>query len=179
MSETKTKVRVFTIADYIEEEEWLREEHKNGWKIKKLTPPLFYTFERCEPEDVVYKLDYKNARASEDYKAMFADYGWEYFGECFGWNYFRKTAAEIDNENDGEILSDNDSRVDMIKHVLKTRMLPIFIIFLCVILPNFFDILDSGKIGVSTVLWICLFAIYTYIIIHCGLKLRKLKNDLE
>ena len=33
MNDRKTLVRFFTIADYEEEEIWLREQHKNGWKL--------------------------------------------------------------------------------------------------------------------------------------------------
>ena len=30
----KTVIRSFTIADFEEEEIWLREKHKSGWKLK-------------------------------------------------------------------------------------------------------------------------------------------------
>ena len=38
MPETKTMIRFFTIADYEEEEIWLHEQHKNGWKLHKMIP---------------------------------------------------------------------------------------------------------------------------------------------
>ena len=41
----KTKIRFFTIADYEDEELWLRRQHQNGWKLVKMTSPCFYTFE--------------------------------------------------------------------------------------------------------------------------------------
>ena len=46
---TKTFVRVFTIVDFEEEEIWLREQSKKGWKLEKMVPPFLYTFEQCEP----------------------------------------------------------------------------------------------------------------------------------
>ena len=55
----KKFIRFFTIADYKEEERWLREQHKQGWKLVRMTVPCFYTFESCEPQDVIYRLDYK------------------------------------------------------------------------------------------------------------------------
>ena len=58
MSNRKTVIRFFTIADYEEEEAWLHEQHKNGWKLSKMIPPCFFIFEQCTPEDVAYRLDY-------------------------------------------------------------------------------------------------------------------------
>lgn len=60
MNDRKTVIRFFTIADYEEEEVWLHDQHKNGWKFLKMIPPCFYIFEKCVPDDVVYRLDYKN-----------------------------------------------------------------------------------------------------------------------
>ena len=57
MSKTKTFLRLFTIADYEEEEQWLRSQHQKGWKLQKIYFPCFYVFEECQPEDVVYRLD--------------------------------------------------------------------------------------------------------------------------
>ena len=45
MPETKTMIRFFTIADYEEEEIWLHEQHKNGWKLHKMIPPCLYILE--------------------------------------------------------------------------------------------------------------------------------------
>ena len=71
MSEKKTWIRFFTIADYEEEESWLRNQHQKGWKLLRMTPPCFYVFERCQPEDVVYRLDYKNSTEDSEYLQMF------------------------------------------------------------------------------------------------------------
>jgi hypothetical protein len=67
MSDRKTLVRFFTIADYEEEEIWLREQHKNGWKLVKTDVPCFYIFESYAPEDVVYRLNFKKNREDRDY----------------------------------------------------------------------------------------------------------------
>lgn len=179
MSETTMKIRFYTIADFIEEEIWLREQHKAGWKLVKMTPPCFYTFEKCEPEDVIYRLDYKNNTENADYMQMMADYGWEYSGRCVGWLYFRKPAAEITNENEGELFSDQASRIDFLSNIMKTRLLPLAIIFLCCVIPNVFTVFDSGFGTVLTVFWSVMFLIYVYLIGHCGLKLRKMKREEE
>ena len=56
MSDRKTVIRFFTIADYEEEEAWLHNQHKNGWKLSRMIPPCLYVFEKCMPEDVAYQL---------------------------------------------------------------------------------------------------------------------------
>ena len=102
-----------------------------------MIPPCFYIFEKYTPAEVTYRLDYKNNLETGDYFQIFKDYGWEYICSCVGWLYFRKPSTQMDSEHDGEIFSDNESRIDMIDHVIKTRLLPVLIIFLCCILPNF------------------------------------------
>ena len=70
---SRTLIRFFTIADYEEEEIWLRKQHQSGWRIVKMIPPCIYVFEECEPEDMIYRLDYKNSWQTEEYMQMFKD----------------------------------------------------------------------------------------------------------
>ncbi len=179
---SKVKIHVFSISDYEEEEVWLRKQHRQGLKFVKMVPPCFYVFEECSPEDVVYRLDYQNASASSDCKQIFQDYGWEYTGSCAGWLYFRKPASEIQHENDGEIFSDGQSKVDMIQHVLKTRISPLLAIFFCLLIPNLVRAF-SGSLGKVDYFLIAFFSamviIYLYLIIHCGRKLMKLREKYK
>lgn len=178
MSE-QTKIRFFTIADYEEEEAWLREQHKAGWKLTRVSIPCFYYFESCTPEDVVYRLDYQNSEEGSDYLQLFQDYGWEHCGRCAGWLYFRKPAAQADSEQEREIFSDDASRVEMIQHIVKTRMLPLLIIFLCCVVPNWIRAMSGGFHGLTAVfggIFTLLLVVYLYLFLHCGTKLRKLKD---
>lgn len=179
MNNRKTVIRFFTIADYEEEEFWLRNQHKNGWKLLKMIPPCFFIFEKCTPEDMVYRLDYKNNAETANYFQLFGDYGWEYIGQCVGWLYFRKTVSAMNPEQDNEIFSDNESRLDMIDHVVKTRLFPLAIIFLCCVFPNFIRCMEAGApVAIAgTILFTALTLLYVYLLIYCGLKLRKLKNE--
>lgn len=178
MSSKKTVIRFFTIADYEEEEMWLHNQHKNGWKLLKMTPPCFYVFEKCIPAEVAYRLDYKNNTETGNYFQIFKDYGWEYIGRCIGWLYFRKPITEMDSERDDQIFSDNESRLDMIDHVIKTRFLPILIVFLCCILPNLARGVETSEpvTTVFTVFFLIMALLYLYLILYCGLKLRKLRE---
>lgn len=178
MEKTKqTKIRCFTIGDYEEEETWLREQHKKGWKMKKFVIPCFYHFEACEPEDVIYRLDYKSENVDREYYQIYADYGWERFEEYWGWNYFRKSAADMESEKDVEIFSDNESKLAMIQQIIHTRMLPLAIIFLCCLLPQVIVRLGQWDV-VTIILWV-LYLMYVWIIIHSARKLRKLKKKYD
>jgi len=179
MSETQLKIRIFTIADFNEEEIWLREKHKQGWKLLKMVPPCLFYFEKCEPEDVIYRLDYKNNNENDEYMQLVHDYGWEYIGRCVGWLYFRKPVSDTINENDGEIFSDNASRSQMLQHIIKTRLLPILIIFLCCVIPNTLGAFTNEFSIIFTIFWLIMLIIYIILLIHCGIKLKKLKENLK
>lgn len=178
MSLIKTKIRFFTIADYLEEEQWLRAEHKNGWKLIKMIPPCFYKFEKCQPEDVIYKLDFKNNQEKADYLQLTSDFGWEYIGKCTGWLYFRKPASSINFENEGEIFSDNQSKINMVYNIIKTRMLPIILIFFICVLPNFI-INISEENTLSTRFWAVMNAVYIVLITYTAVKFNKIKQKLK
>lgn len=179
MGERKTMLRFFTIADYMEEEKWLRETHASGWKLVKMVPPCFFIFEACEPEDVIYRLDYKNNLQDDEYMQMVKDFGWEYCAKCVGWLYFRKSAAAALSEGDENIFSDNASRLEMVEHIIKTRLLPLLLIFLSAVVPNVVRSVSYGM-GIGLCVFCCLmFLVYVYLLIHCGLKLKKIKRELS
>ena len=176
----KTLIHFFTIADFEEEEIWLREQHKKGLKLVKMIIPCFYIFEECEPEDIIYRLDYQNIKPGDDYWKMLEDFGWEYIAHCLNWNYFRKKAEDIQAEEEGELFSDNASKVEMIRSVLSTRLIPLVVIFFCCIIPNISRILAGEMVGpwarAFTIIYSFLFVLYIYLITYCGNKLRKLKD---
>ncbi len=178
----KTIIHFFTIADYEDEEVWLRDQHRNGWKLAKMVPPCFYIFESCEPEDVIYRLDYKNSGQTAEYMQMLEDFGWEYFARCFGWLYFRKPASEAESEEDGELFSDNASRTELVSHIVKTRLLPLCVIFLCCVIPNLLRAFNGDYGGSNTffgIIFGALFIIYVILITHCSLKLKSIKKKYE
>lgn len=135
--ETKKQIRFFTIVEHEKEQEYLRKMHKSGWKFVKASGLTVYRFEKCTPEDVVYQLDYnKEGLANkEEYVQMFRDCGWEYLQDYMGFSYFRKPASEMNGEE--EIFCDEDSKNQMMVRIFKGRMLPLLVLFFCVLLPQF------------------------------------------
>lgn len=134
MKTTKRTLKFFSVADWEEEEIYLRKMHQQGWKL--VSGGIVCTFARCEPEDVIYQLDYNEAshKDSEAYRQMFADSGWEYIQDFAGYSYFRKPAAEMQEHEEG-IFCDDASRLEMVKRVWNGRMIPILVVFLLIVIP--------------------------------------------
>lgn len=137
MKDTKTEIRWFSIAEWKKEEKYLREQHKNGWKFVKANFIGLYHFQRCEPRDVIYQLDYNpdSVTQKNEYIQLFRDCGWEYLQNFCGYSYFRKAASEM-GEAEEEIFCDDASRLDMMKRVFKQRMLPLLCVFFLIIIPQ-------------------------------------------
>lgn len=117
MKELKKEFRWFNIMEYEKEENYLSKRHQEGWKFKRVTFPGVYTFERCEPEKVIYQLDYnkEGIKHQMEYVRMFEDCGWEYLTEFDGYNYFRKPADKMQQKE--EIFCDDISRLDMMNRI--------------------------------------------------------------
>lgn len=183
--------RFLTITDYEEEEMFLRQQHQEGWKFKKYWIPGFYFFDRCTPEDVVYRLDFDQAHKEDksEYLQLYYDYGWEYLFDVNGFSYFRKPADTMQEEVDMEIFSDNESKLEMIRRIFRRRMIPLFLIFLCCLVPQLLiqsiNWLENGYAASRelTIIYMILFAAYVWLFIHCGLGIHRLekkyKNDVS
>ena len=180
MKDGKVELRIFTIADWEQEEHYLRKRQQAGWKFVNVTFPGFYHFEKCTPEDVVYQLDYneEGLKHKDEYVQMFKDCGWEYLQDFGGYSYFRKPVSEMQGEE--KIFCDDESRLDMMRRVFAGRYLPIFII-LMLFLPNFITQFGSSNadVPVLLVLFLILLVIYAWAAVSFGYRYWKLKKRLE
>lgn len=134
MSDQKKEIRWFSIMDYEKEAEYLSRKQKEGWKFKRVTFPGIYTFERCEPEDTVYQLDYNpdSVKHQNEYIQMFQDCGWEYVLDFNGYSYFRKSKSQM--QQDEKIFCDDASREDLVKRIFRGKVVPLFVIFIGLII---------------------------------------------
>ena len=149
--EKKIVYRIFTIADYEREALYFREMHAKGWKLRKVSYSILlfvvkYTFEKCQPEQVSYQLDFypmkKSDRAS--YLQLFKDCGWEHITDFNGFSYFRKLHSGIESDAEFEIYNDAAGKLAMVKRILTRRMLPILLLFLA-LLPVFSKFVTGGS----------------------------------
>ena len=162
--ETKKEFRWFTIFQYEQEQEYLRRQHNAGWKFCQVTGLGMYHFERCQPEDVVYQLDYNQEGSAhkDQYIQMYA-----------GYSYFRKAAAKMDG--DEEIFCDDESKLAMMERVLRGRMLPLLIFFSACLMPQFVINLANGR-TVAAALMGGVLALYASIFATCAVKYNHMKN---
>ena len=151
MMEKKIVYRIFTIADYEREALYFREMHAKGWKLRKVSYSILlfvvkYNFEKCQPEQVSYQLDFypmeKSERAS--YLQLFKDCGWEHITDFNGFSYFRKLHSGIESDAEFEIYNDAAGKLAMVKRILTRRMFPILFLFLA-LLPVFSKFVAGGS----------------------------------
>ena len=188
--EKKIVYRIFTIADYEREALYFREMHAKGWKLRKVSYSILlfvvkYTFEKCQPEQVSYQLDFypmeKSERAS--YLQLFKDCGWEHITEFNSFSYFRKVHSEIESDVEFEIYNDVAGKLAMVKRILRLRLVPsllllaIHIPFLFILLDrsNTFDLWKFLVVGLDIFLSLILLLIVAYI----SWKLWHKKKELS
>ena len=185
MKNTKTLFRFFTLFEYEEEENFLEKQHKNGWKVTGFKLPGFYKFEKCEPEDMTYRIDFTNENGAKnaEYQQIFADNGWDFLWSVNGFSIFRKEKSSA-SEGNNEIFTDNASKLQMLQKIQQRRLLPLITIFLCAIVPNFVKGIN-GEFGSSTgdnvitVFFGIMFLLYTYVFLKSLIKIKKLKEKLQ
>ena len=153
--EKKVVYRIATIADYDREALYLRKMHAEGWKLKEVTysnlvVAVKYTFEKCQPEQVSYQLDFYPMKKSEraSYLQLFKDCGWEHITDFNGFSYFRKLHSGIESDAEFEIYNDAAGKLAMVKRILTMRMIPILLLFLLIfsaLLPVFSKFVSGGS----------------------------------
>lgn len=173
--EMKKEWKYFTIFNHEKEEEYLRDQHKAGWKFVRVSGIGIYHFEKCTPEDVVYQLDYnkEGLKNKAEYLRMFADCGWEYIQDYVDFSYFRKPVADMNG--DEEIFCDDSSRLAMMERVYKGRMVPLTVIFSACLLPQFVINLTNGRYAIA-VLMGGLLAVYAVLFGYCAVSYYRKKN---
>ena len=173
--EMKKEWKYFTIFNHEKEEEYLRNQHKAGWKFIMVTGLGVYHFEKCSPEDVIYQLDYnrEGLKNKEDYVRMFEDCGWEYIQDYVDYSYFRKPAADMNG--DEKIFCDENSRIEMMERVYKGRLVPLLVIFSACLLPQFAVNLANGRYPLAVFMGGIL-AVYAAFFGYCAVSYYRSKN---
>ena len=188
--EKKIAYRIFTIADYEREALYFREMHAKGWKLREVSYSILlfavkYTFEKCQPEQVSYQLDFypmeKSERAS--YLQLFKDCGWEHITDFNSFSYFRKAHSEVESAAEFEIYNDATNKLDMVNRILRLRLVPvllllaihILLLFMLLDRSNTFDLWKFLVVGLDIFLSLILLLIVAYI----SWKLWHKKKELS
>ena len=188
--EKKIVYRIFTIADYEREALYFREMHAKGWKLRKVSYSILlfavkYTFEKCQPEQVSYQLDFYPMEKSErtSYWQLFKDCGWEHITDFNSFSYFRKAHSEIESDAEFEIYNDATGKLAMVNRILRLRLVPVLLL-LAIHIPLLFMLLDRNNtfdlwkflvVGIDVFLSLILLLIVAYI----SWKLWHKKKELS
>ena len=188
--EKKVVYRIATIADYDREALYLRKMHAEGWKLKEVTysnlvVAVKYTFEKCQPEQVSYQLDFYPMKKSEraSYLQLFKDCGWEHITDFNSFSYFRKAHSEIESNAEFEIYNDVAGKLAMVNRILRLRLVPVLLLlaihipFLLKLLnrSDTFDLWKFLAVGLDIFLSLIILLIVSYI----GWKLWHEKKKLS
>ena len=188
MADRVKEFHVFVLPEYEQEEEFLREKSRQGYHLVQVKLPGIYCFEKGEPKDTVYRLDFNPQTGSEKdtYIQMYKDYGWEYIQDLNEYSYFRKDVGTTSDE-ELEIFNDNESRLEMADRIFRKKMLPVTLIFLfcSAIFLNYLLSVRTGihpfMMGLSIMVCI-LMVLYVYILVRClaGFsRIRKKYGDQD
>ena len=191
MMEKKVVYRIATIADYDREALYLSKMHAEGWKLKEVTysnlvVAVKYTFEKCQPEQVSYQLDFypmkKSDRAS--YLQLFKDCGWEHITDFNGFSYFRKLHSGIESDAEFEIYNDAAGKLAMVNRILRLRLVPVLLL-LAIHIPFLLKLLNKSNayglwslfaVGLDIFLSLILLLIVAYISWKLWYKKKELSD---
>ena len=191
MMEKKIVYRIFTIADYEREALYFREMHAKGWKLKEVSYSILlfavkYTFEKCQPEQVSYQLDFYPMEKSErtSYLQLFKDCGWEHITDFNSFSYFRKAHSEIESDAEFEIYNDAAGKLAMVNRILRLRLVPVLLL-LAIHIPFLLKLLNRSNayglwsflvVGLDVFLSLILLSIVAYISWKLWYKKKELSD---
>lgn len=113
-SATVTKFKWFWHDQDVEQEQWLRAMALRGLHLKALSF-LFWTFEKGQSADVVYRVDFNNESVKPAYRQLLEDAGWELAAVEHGWQYWRTTKSQGAG---AELFTDTASKMAKFRRLL-------------------------------------------------------------
>ncbi len=170
---TIRKFKWFWAWEDEKEEAWLSDMARQGWHLRSLGLPGYYTFEAGPGKNYVFRMDYFIDSANKPgYLQLFKDAGWDYFGELGGWQYFGKEASE---GSVPEIFSDHLSKAKKYERLLfiLVALLPIYIFNLTRLNQT-----DGTSYSALSLLMFVILVFYGYTILRLGIRVQQLKKKL-
>ena len=154
------------------EEEWLREMSREGLHLVRIGFPTVYTLAVGEPEEYVYRLDYRShyKMDREDYLQLFRDSGWEYVEEMAGWHYFRQLARPGEEH---EIYTDAESKIGKYHRLLAFLGILALPLFLGII--NTRDMPYDWFSPIRVIIWL-VFLLYVYAFVRILIRINQLRR---
>jgi hypothetical protein len=76
---------------------------------------LSYTFEQGEPQEWVYRLDFRTSKETPEYIEFVQGAGWEYVGKMSSWLYFR---APVSTDAPAELYTDAEGKISKYQRII-------------------------------------------------------------
>ncbi len=194
MENKKIVRKSFGVHQYEEEEIFLSEMREKGWKFVILHTglPTRYEFEKCEPEEYIYQLDFvETEKDTPDYHQLYQDSGWDeiFTWPALGgqWYYFvRKKEEGMASQR---IYTDQASKITLYNSLWKRYCLLFLVVSIIELngirasvsmlehegISSFFGI--AGSIGIVFFAMIIIYLMYNFIAILA--KKRELEKAAE
>lgn len=170
MTQVVRKIRWFwDDADHAIER-WLEAMAREGLHLKRIRClRTLFIFERGEPAEVIYRVDFQPWRIGQDYLQLFQDAGWERVDELLGWQYWRAPAGNV---RGSEIFTDAESMSRKYKYLIWLFAVP-----LVLQLPHTVTRIHErwDKAPVMVALLLGAYAISIYCIARLVKRLRSLR----
>jgi hypothetical protein len=153
-------------------ERWLQDMARQGLHLKRVTCiRTVFVFERGEPQDVAYRVDFLVMRKDPEYVQLFEDAGWEHVDESLGWQYWR---APMVAGRAPEIFTDVESQITKYKRLLY--------LFAVCSLPMLLIVPDRrflrGEKPVSLVIVLITAAVTVYAVVRLLKRIRRLREPM-
>ena len=189
-SDKKYIRKTFFLHQYRQEEKFLSDMRRNGWRVVALHrgTPTKYEFERCEPEEYCYQLDFVSAaKDDESYHQLMKDAGWEYVMKCPAvggtWYYFGKSG----NEEGDRLYTDAESKFSLMDTIWKKSALFLFLAIFMEAdgIVSMISIYRHGQhnilsiSGVLTVFVVTVFGFVTIFLIYLIIAILKERGRLK
>jgi hypothetical protein len=154
------------------EEAWLGQMSLAGLHFRGMSAPGLYTFEKGEPHNFVYRLDFKSEKDKDfrEYLQLFEDAGWSHLTTIMGWQYFR---IESLTGKAPEIFTDNDSKIRKYQ-----RLLVFLLVISAPVVVIFTSLLDDESHRFVIIIYLVLMIFYLYAVVRILMRIQKLKRKI-
>lgn len=153
-------------------ERWLQDMARQGLHLKGVTClRTVFIFERGEPLDAAYRVDFLLLRKDPEYVQLFNDAGWEHVDESLGWQFWRSPMV---GGRVPEIFTDAESQIKKYRRLLY--------LFALGCLPMFFVVSDPrflrGEKPVVLALVVFVLVVTAYAVIRLLVRIRNLRDPV-
>ena len=165
-----TKFRLYLDKD--KETKWINEMAANGYALKKFFAG-FYRFEKCEPGEYVYQIDFgsKMYSVSDDYREFMAENNIEIVCLWGYWIILRKRA----NEGEFVLYTDVDSSIEHYTKILKMFKVVTILELIC-FLVEVLGAMNGAAVGVFGMIII---GILVIAMMRATLSTKRTINELK